>query len=105
MAVQSHAKIMQLLSVGPKGVTGFSCSGTRHRNAQIINNRRRHGDTGSKFSLSHYLYMLHLCVVHALIQAFHAERLSRTVRLHQGRATSGPQRNGEQAQRQRFLVF
>lgn len=60
MAVQSHANIMQLLSVGQKALL-LSHSGTWHRNAQIINSRRRHRDTGSKVSRSHYPYMLHLC--------------------------------------------
>lgn len=62
MAVQSHANIMQLLSAGQKALL-LSRSGTWHRNAQKINSRRRHRDTGSKVSLSHYPYMLHLCVV------------------------------------------
>lgn len=76
-AAQSHTNIMQLLSVGQKTLL-FSCSGTRHKNAQILNSRWRHRDTGSKVSLSHSLYMLHLCVVPELIQSFHAQSLSRT---------------------------
>lgn len=38
-----------------------SCSRTWHRNAQATEHRQQHRDTSSDISLSHYLYMLHLC--------------------------------------------
>lgn len=41
-----------------------SCSRTWHRNAQAT--EQQHGDTSSDITLSHYLYMLHLCYVHCI---------------------------------------